>query len=257
MAYTVATIDALAPSPHRFDNDGKRHRHRSPSSSLVVNTAVHHRFLAFFSGGYGAVTTDWWCRLCREQVRPPPSAAYHQSGGAAWWISAMGNATTTNRVVWHGVRVIRLSKPVIGLAVWSASCHRSTADHRFSQKKLCYQQIHFKSESKYIEEDWKLSELSLLSLSLPYEVYHSLVNFPTTKEIWSTLSVLYERSAEVKKSKKITLIRKYEFFSHERGESLTNYYNRFNSLLNDLLLMGKLYDNEEVLNKFMDGLPDF
>ncbi|KAJ9552948.1 LOW QUALITY PROTEIN: hypothetical protein OSB04_016993 [Centaurea solstitialis] len=132
------------------------------------------------------------------------------------------------------------------------------------KKKLCYQQIHFKSESKYIEEDWKLSELSLLSLSLsplslslPYEVYHSLVNFPTTKEMWSTLSVLYERSAEVKKSKKITLIRKYEFFSHERGESLTNYYNRFNSLLNDLLLMGNLYDNEEVLNKFMDGLPDF
>ncbi|KAJ9553580.1 hypothetical protein OSB04_017625 [Centaurea solstitialis] len=43
----------------------------------------------------------------------------------------------------------------------------------------------------------------------------------------------------------------------DEGESITNYYNRFNSLLNDLLLLGKVYDNEEVLNKFMDGLPDF
>ncbi|KAJ9552897.1 hypothetical protein OSB04_016942 [Centaurea solstitialis] len=57
--------------------------------------------------------------------------------------------------------------------------------------------------------------------------------------MWSTLCVLYEGSNEVKK------------------KSLTNYYNRFNSLLNDLLLMGKVYDNEEVLNKFMDGLPKF
>ncbi|KAJ9552796.1 hypothetical protein OSB04_016841 [Centaurea solstitialis] len=94
-------------------------------------------------------------------------------------------------------------------------------------------------------------------MSLPDEVYHSLVNFSTAKEMWSTLCVLYEGSNEVKKSKKISLVRKYELFCNEKGESITNYYNRFNSLLNDLLLLGKVYDNEEVLNKFMDGLPDF
>ncbi|KAJ9548298.1 hypothetical protein OSB04_020841 [Centaurea solstitialis] len=98
---------------------------------------------------------------------------------------------------------------------------------------------------------------AIIAMSLPDEVYHSLVNFPTAKEMWSTLCVLYEGSNEVKKSKKITLVRKYELFSHEKGESLTNYYNRFNILLNDLLLLGKVYDNEERLNKFMDGLPEF
>ncbi|KAJ9542522.1 hypothetical protein OSB04_029028 [Centaurea solstitialis] len=119
-----------------------------------------------------------------------------------------------------------------------------------------------KSEKKYTEEDWKLVSLdtkvkSIIAMSLPDEVYHSLVNFSTAKEMWSTLCVLYEGSNEVKKSKKISLVRKYELFCHEKGESITNYYNRFNSLLNDLLLLGKVYDNEEVLNKFMDGLPDF
>ncbi|KAJ9553103.1 hypothetical protein OSB04_017148 [Centaurea solstitialis] len=99
-----------------------------------------------------------------------------------------------------------------------------------------------KSEKKYTEEDWKLVSLdtkvkSIIAMSLPDEVYHSLVNFSTAKEMWSTLCVLYEGS--------------------KRGESITNYYNRFNSLLNDLLLLGKVYDNEEVLNKFMDGLLEF
>ncbi|KAJ9564937.1 hypothetical protein OSB04_000903 [Centaurea solstitialis] len=119
-----------------------------------------------------------------------------------------------------------------------------------------------KSEKKYTKEDWKLVSLdtkvkSIIAMSLPDEVYHSLVNFSTAKEMWSTLCVLYEGSNEVKKSKKISLVRKYELFCHEKGESITNYYNRFNSLLNDLLLLGKVYDNEEVLNKFMDCLPDF
>ncbi|KAJ9557331.1 hypothetical protein OSB04_011945 [Centaurea solstitialis] len=119
-----------------------------------------------------------------------------------------------------------------------------------------------KSEKKYTDEDWKLVSLdtkvrTIIAMFLPDEVYHSLVNFSTAKEMWSTLCVMYEGSNEVKKSKKITLVRKYEFFSHEKGESLTNYYNRFNSLLNDLLLLNKVYDNEEMLNKFMDGLPEF
>ncbi|KAJ9546649.1 hypothetical protein OSB04_019192 [Centaurea solstitialis] len=62
-----------------------------------------------------------------------------------------------------------------------------------------------KSENKYTEEYWKLVSLDTkANLDEPYP-----------KE------------------------RKYELFSHEEGESLTNYYNRFNSLLNDLLLLGK------------------
>ncbi|KAI3685466.1 hypothetical protein L6452_34710 [Arctium lappa] len=119
-----------------------------------------------------------------------------------------------------------------------------------------------KDPSKYNDEDRRLIALdtkvrAIIALSLPDEVYHSLVNLSTAKEMWSTLCVLYEGTSEVKKSKKIALVRKYELFSHEKGESLSDYYNRFNSLLNDLKLVGRIYDNEEVLCKFMDCLPEF
>ncbi|KAI3692943.1 hypothetical protein L6452_32768 [Arctium lappa] len=109
-----------------------------------------------------------------------------------------------------------------------------------------------KDPSKYNDEDRRLIALdtkvrAIIALSLPDEVYHSLVNLSTAKEMWSTLCVLYEGTSEVKKSRKIALVRKYELFSYEEGESLSDYYNRFNGLLNDLKLVGRIYDNEEVL----------
>ncbi|KAI3757499.1 hypothetical protein L6452_05038 [Arctium lappa] len=119
-----------------------------------------------------------------------------------------------------------------------------------------------KDPSKYNDEDRRLIALdtkvrAIIALSLPDEVYHSLVNLSTAKEMWSTLCVLYEGTSEVKKSRKIALVRKYELFSYKEGESLSDYYNRFNGLLNDLKLVGRIYDNEEVLCKFMDCLPEF
>ncbi|KAI3684878.1 hypothetical protein L6452_34105 [Arctium lappa] len=119
-----------------------------------------------------------------------------------------------------------------------------------------------KTTKEYNDEDRRIIGLdskvrTIIAQSLPDEVYQSLVNLKTAKDMWSTLCVLYEGTSEVKKSKKISLVRRYEFFSHEKGESLPSYYNRFNSLLNELKLVEKLYDNEEIICKFMDGLPDF
>ncbi|KAI3715976.1 hypothetical protein L6452_22980 [Arctium lappa] len=119
-----------------------------------------------------------------------------------------------------------------------------------------------KTTKEYNDEDRRIVGLdskvrTINAQSLPDEVYQSLVSLKTAKDMWSTLCVLYEGTSEVKKSKKISLVRKYEFFSHEKGESLPSYYNRFNSLLNELKLVGKLYDNEEIICKFMDGLQDF
>ncbi|KAI3702841.1 hypothetical protein L6452_28594 [Arctium lappa] len=113
------------------------------------------------------------------------------------------------------------------------------------------------SDDSSEEERTSATVRTIIAQFLPDEVYQSLVSLKTTKDMWSTLCVLYEGTSEVKKSKKISLVRRYEFFSHEKGESLPSYYNRFNSLLSELKLVGKLYDNEEIICKFMDGLPDF
>jgi len=119
-----------------------------------------------------------------------------------------------------------------------------------------------KAPSKYNEDDKRLVALdtkvkAALAISLPDEVYHSLLNLPTAKEMWDTLGVLYEGTKEVRKSNKICLVRKYELFSHEKGESRSSYFNRFNCLLNDLKALGKVYEKGEVLCKFMECLPDF
>ncbi|KAI3718613.1 hypothetical protein L6452_19492 [Arctium lappa] len=58
-----------------------------------------------------------------------------------------------------------------------------------------------KTEKDHTEEDRRTIGLdskvrAIISQSLPDEVYHSLVNFSTAKEMWSTLCVLYEGTDE-------------------------------------------------------------
>ncbi|KAJ9552662.1 hypothetical protein OSB04_016707 [Centaurea solstitialis] len=107
--------------------------------------------------------------------------------------------------------------------VWDRFKKEKDGSSSVEDRSSAYGRYILKSEKKYTDEDWKLVSLdtkvrAIIVMSLPDEVYHSLVNFSTAKEMWSTLCVLYEDSNEVKK---------------------------------------KVYDNEEMLNKFMDGLPEF
>ncbi|XP_024961683.1 uncharacterized protein LOC112502090 [Cynara cardunculus var. scolymus] len=83
-----------------------------------------------------------------------------------------------------------------------------------------------KDPYQYNEDDKRKVSLdtkvrAIIALSLPDDVFHSLVNLSTAKDKWNTLCVLYEGTIEVKKSKKIGLVRQYELFVHGKGESLT------------------------------------
>ena len=92
-------------------------------------------------------------------------------------------------------------------------------------------------------------------MSLPYDVYHSVMLCPDARNMWNTLCVLYEGTDEVKENKKVNLNRQYELFFSKKGESLTETFNRFNYLLNDLKSVGIEKENTALLNKFMDSLP--
>ena len=52
------------------------------------------------------------------------------------------------------------------------------------------------------------------------------------------------------------LIQEYEQFEAKADESLTEVYDRFLSLLNELSLVGKVYDNEDSNTKFLRALTE-
>src|SRR5581483_11235259 len=97
---------------------------------------------------------------------------------------------------------------------------------------------------------------SLLAMSLPDEVFHSISKLKTAKEIWNTLCVQYEGADALIESRKIHLIRQYEKFIAAKGETLSQTHQRFNCLLTDLKTFDIVYSNSQVITKFMEALPD-
>ena len=78
----------------------------------------------------------------------------------------------------------------------------------------------------------------------------------TAKEIWDTLEVQCQGNKEIKKKRRAILIQEYEYFEAKADESLTDVYDRFLTLLNDLSLVGQVYKNEDSNTKFLRSLPE-
>ncbi|KAJ9542258.1 LOW QUALITY PROTEIN: hypothetical protein OSB04_028764 [Centaurea solstitialis] len=97
---------------------------------------------------------------------------------------------------------------------------------------------------------------SLIAMSLPDDVFHSVYHLRSAKEIWDTLCVQYEGTAVLMESRKIFLVRQYESFIHQKDETLSQLHQRFNCLLIDLKTIGTTYSNSEVVTKFMEALPE-
>ncbi|KAJ9544835.1 hypothetical protein OSB04_024542 [Centaurea solstitialis] len=97
---------------------------------------------------------------------------------------------------------------------------------------------------------------SLIAMSLPDDVFHSVCHLRSAKEIWDTLCVQYEGTAVLMESRKIFLVRQYESFIHQKDETLSQLHQRFNCLLIDLMTIGTIYPNSEVVTKFMEALPE-
>ena len=78
----------------------------------------------------------------------------------------------------------------------------------------------------------------------------------TTKEIWDALEIQCQGTKEIKKNMRAILIQEYEYFEAKSDESLTDVYDRFLTLLNELALVGQMYPNEFSNTKFLRSLPE-
>ena len=83
-----------------------------------------------------------------------------------------------------------------------------------------------------------------------------VITCKTAKEIWDALEVQCQGTKAIKKNIRDLLIQEYEQFEAKTDESLTEVYDRFLSLLNELSLVGKIYDFEDSNIKFLRALPE-
>ena len=76
----------------------------------------------------------------------------------------------------------------------------------------------------------------------------------STQEMIDTLIVAYEGTVEVQATTINNLNRRYEHFFAQQGESLTQTFNRFNCLVNDMRRLGIIKHSSQFVLKFLDSL---
>ena len=97
---------------------------------------------------------------------------------------------------------------------------------------------------------------NILYNSLDAVLSNRVITCKTAKEIWDALEVQCQGTKAIKKNRRTLLIQEYEQFEAKTDESLTEVYDRFLSLLNELSLVGKVYDFEDSNTKFLRALPE-
>jgi gag-polypeptide of LTR copia-type/Zinc knuckle len=115
------------------------------------------------------------------------------------------------------------------------------------------------------KEDWEDNDRRMVSLdvkarnfivqAVPKDIFHSIKLCTSAKNMWETLTVMFEGSSTSMESTITTLTRKYERFFALRNESLTDTHTRFNALVNDLISVGIVKTSHVLKSKFLDSLP--
>ncbi|KAL8090564.1 hypothetical protein AgCh_039861 [Apium graveolens] len=79
----------------------------------------------------------------------------------------------------------------------------------------------------------------LLHSAIDNVMSNRVINCKTAKEIWDALETRCQGTDTIKKNRKTILTQEYEHFDSKANESLTDLYDRFVKLLNDLSLVNK------------------
>ena len=83
-----------------------------------------------------------------------------------------------------------------------------------------------------------------------------VIGCKTAKEIWDALEIRCQGTKAIKKNRRTILTQEYEHFDSRTDETMTDTYDRFVKLLNDLSLVDKEYDMKDTNLKFLLALPE-
>ena len=69
--------------------------------------------------------------------------------------------------------------------------------------------------------------------------------------MWDTLQVTHEGTTDVKRSRINTLTHEYELFRMNQNETIQDMQKRFTHIVNRLASLGKIFSNEDLINKVL------
>ncbi|XP_075479462.1 uncharacterized protein LOC142520349 [Primulina tabacum] len=117
-----------------------------------------------------------------------------------------------------------------------------------------------KHRSEWTTEDQKKANLDnvakdILYKTLDKKMFAKIKTCTTAKEIWEKLTQLCEDKDQTKENKLTVAIQKFDNAKMKPGETLTEFEERFSSIIIKLIFLGKEYSNREIALKVMRALP--
>ena len=86
----------------------------------------------------------------------------------------------------------------------------------------------------------------ILIESLDPVMYNHVVNCKDARHIWETIETINEGTEEVRENRMEILTSEYEHFRSKPGEGISEVFERYNKLINNLNLHGKFYTIKEI-----------
>ena len=111
-----------------------------------------------------------------------------------------------------------------------------------------------KPRSLWTEDDkrkvqYNLKARNIITSALSYDEFYRVSNCKTAQEMWDTLLLTHEGTTEVKRAQMNTLTHEYELFRMKPGENIQDMQKRFIHIINHLRALGKVFSNEDLINK--------
>ncbi|KZV21306.1 hypothetical protein F511_25628 [Dorcoceras hygrometricum] len=116
------------------------------------------------------------------------------------------------------------------------------------------------SRLEWMSEDKNKANLDNVTKDLLYKtldnnMFSKIQTYVMAKEIWEKLIQIYEGNKETKENKLIVALQKFEFMKMKSGETMTEFDERFSSVVIELTRLGKEYSNRDLTLKVMRALP--
>ena len=108
-------------------------------------------------------------------------------------------------------------------------------------------------EIKKVQVNYKA--INTLRCALNPTEFNRISTCKTAKEIWDKLKVTHEGTSKVKESKIALLSNQYEMFKMQAKESITSWFDRYTTIVNQLNQLGRVISEDEMVKRLLRSLP--
>ena len=111
------------------------------------------------------------------------------------------------------------------------------------------------TEAKIKKVQVNYKAINTLHCALNPTEFNRISTCKIAKEIWDKLKITHEGTSQVKESKITLLSNQYKMFKMQANESITSWFDRYTTIVNQLNQLGRVILEDEMVKILLRSLP--